>query len=608
MPKTSSKKKSSSRTSGKKLIIVESPTKEKTIKKYLGNDYTIKASVGHVRDLPKSNKDAVDIENGYVPKYQTVPGKEDVITDIKTRANKAREVYLATDPDREGEAIAWHVAEAANLKNPKRVVFHEITKDAVQEAMQNPRAIDINLKEAQEARRVLDRLIGYDLSGLIWKKLRYGLSAGRVQSPALRILAKREREIQAFIPTTYWVISADVIPKDGHAFTIVADEEPTNRERVNNILTQSRQASWSVRDVKETRQTRKPRAPFITSTLQQTASSRLGFTPSRAMRAAQKLYEAGHITYMRTDSTNLSGEALAQIQKVVTDTFGADMHQPHTFSKKSKQAQEAHEAIRPTSVGNTTAGATADQKKLYELIRVRTIASQMKDATVQRTKIIAATDADNIPTFSVSGQRVIDVGWLKADPRARGEDVEVPKVSAGDPLTLQDIRDEEKETLPPKRYTEAGLVKELEKRGIGRPSTYASIIKTIQDRGYVEKEGSSLRVTDTGDVVSQFLEDHFEKYISDDFTAEMEQELDEIAEGKRAYTTTLDDIYKPFTKDLEKKQSIEKITNLGKADPKHACPECTGGMIIKLSKSGKFLSCEQFPDCTGARTIAGEKL
>lgn len=590
------------------LVIVESPAKEKTIKKYLGPGFTVKASVGHIRDLPKSNKDAVDIENGYLPTYHVVAGKKDVIDDITKKAAKADTVYLATDPDREGEAIAWHVKQAAKIKNPKRIVFNEITEEAVQNALKHPRTIDMNLKEAQEARRVLDRLIGYDLSGLIWKKLRYGLSAGRVQSPALRILAEREREIQSFIPTTYWVITADVQTENGDAFTVTADTEPTDTKDVEHILTHGTKATWSVKDIKETSQKRRPRAPFITSTLQQTASSRLGFSPSRTMRTAQKLYEAGHITYMRTDSTNLSKTALGQIATVIKSEFGPELHQPHVFGKKSKSAQEAHEAIRPSDLSKKSAGSSADQKKLYELIRARTLASQMADAQVKRTKIIVQTDNKTLPLFGVSGQRVMSPGWLLADPRARSEDTEVPKVEKDQPLQLKKLHDEEKQTLPPKRYTEAGLVKELEKRGIGRPSTYASIIKTIQDRGYVEKEGSSLIVTDTGDTVSKFLEDHFAQYISDDFTAEMETELDEIAEGKRDYVKTLDSIYKPFTKAIAAKQDIEKITNLGDADPKHKCPDCGSGMVIKLSKSGKFLSCKKFPDCTGARTIDGEEL
>lgn len=609
MAKTEPKNKNTKKSQGDyTLVIVESPAKEKTVKKYLGPGYKVKASVGHIRDLPKSNKDAVDIENGYKPNYQIVPAKAKVAKEIQLLANRAHKVLLATDPDREGEAIAWHVAEAAGIKNPKRIVFHEITQGAVSEAVLHPRAIDMNLKEAQEARRVLDRLIGYDLSGLIWKKLRYGLSAGRVQSPALRILAEREREIKAFIPTTYWVLSAEVKPKSGHSFLVTASEEPTDRTRVDEILHTGKNAKWHIEDVKETEQRRSPRPPFITSTLQQTASSRLGFSPSRTMSSAQKLYEAGHITYMRTDSTNLAQVALADIEKVVKSEYGREFYQPHTYSKKSKSAQEAHEAIRPTDMSQLKAGTTEDQKKIYSLIRSRTLASQMQDAKVLRTKVTTGTNDSKVPTFSVSGQRVIFEGWLKADPMARGEDVEVPKVDKGMSLDLVTINDEEKETQPAKRYTEAGLVKELEKRGIGRPSTYASIIRTIQERGYVEKEGRSLMVTDTGDVVSQFLEDHFGEYISDDFTAEMEQELDDIAEGKREYVATLDKVYKPFSKVVESKQNIEKITNLGKADAKYKCPKCKSNMIIKLSKSGKFLSCEKFPDCDGARTIEGEEL
>ncbi|MEX0930202.1 MAG: DNA topoisomerase, partial [Candidatus Paceibacterota bacterium] len=334
--------------SKKSLVIVESPAKEKTIKKYLGSDFTVKASVGHIRDLPKKNEDAVEIDNDFKPHYQITPGKEHVVEDLKKAAAGAGTVYLATDPDREGEAIAWHVKEAVGLKKPKRVVFHEITKDAVQEAIKNPRTIDTNLKEAQEARRVLDRLFGYDLSGLIWKKLRYGLSAGRVQSPALRILAEREREIQAFVPTPFWVITADLKPETKAGFMATCSEEPTEEKRAQEIVATAKKKDWHVKDVKEQTVTRKPRPPFITSTLQQAASSRLGFSPSRTMRLAQKLYEAGHITYMRTDSTNLAKEAIGQIVPLIKERFGENYLETHVFTKKSKSAQEAHEAIRPT--------------------------------------------------------------------------------------------------------------------------------------------------------------------------------------------------------------------------------------------------------------------
>ncbi|HWH06913.1 MAG TPA: type I DNA topoisomerase, partial [Candidatus Paceibacterota bacterium] len=469
----------------KKLLIVESPAKARTIQQYLGKEYDVLASVGHVRDLPKSNKDAVDIEGGFVPRYVISAEKRDVIERIKKAAGKAEEIFLATDPDREGEAIAWHIKEAVGLKKPKRVVFHEITKGAVEEALTHPRAIDEHLREAQEARRVLDRIVGYDLSGLIWKKVRYGLSAGRVQSPALRILAEREREIKAFIPETYYVLDA-VFKAKGGSFPATCVEEPKTQEEAARIVTLGENASWEVADVTERAEERNPRPPFTTSTLQQAASTRLGFSPSRTMRAAQKLYEAGHITYMRTDSVTLAKDAIGKLLGVVEKEYGKEYAQIRTYKTKSKNAQEAHEAVRPTEPSRVVAGATGDEQKLYELIRIRALASQMASAKVLRTSVKAKADAD-IPLFSANGSRVIFPGWLALDTRARGEDVELPKLTVGEPLTVVSLGNTEKQTEPPNRYTEAGLVKELEKRGIGRPSTYASIMKTIQDRGYVEK-------------------------------------------------------------------------------------------------------------------------
>lgn len=596
-----------------KLLIVESPTKTKTIKKYLGTGYSVTSSVGHIRDLPKSNKDAIDIENGFKPRYVNSPDKEKVINDLITQAKKADEIYLATDPDREGEAISWHIAEI--LKDAgipkselKRIVFHEITKTAVNDALLRPRKIDQNLRRAQEARRVLDRLVGYDLSGVIWQKVRYGLSAGRVQSPALRILVEREKEITAFIPEKYWTLTADFFTAKNDSLTLTCKEEPRNEKEAQRIAKAGKKGLWTVTDVKESMQKRRPYAPFTTSTLQQAASSRLGFSPSRTMQTAQKLYEAGYITYMRTDSTTLSQDALKAIKNVVTTSHGTDQYELRIFKTKSKNAQEAHEAVRPSDVRVEHAGATADQKRLYELIRTRTIASQMVDANMKKTRITANISTDTIPDFTVTGSRIITPGWLAADPAARKEDVEVPLVTSGDTLKLVEFHTLEKETTPPPRYSEAGLVKELEKRGIGRPSTYASIIRTIQTRGYVEKEGRSLKPTDTGEVVSDFLSEHFSAYISDTFTAEMEDELDEISRGERDYTETLEDFYKPFHKDVKAKAKLDKATDLGEADPKFTCPKCKGVMIIKLGKNGKFLSCKKFPDCDGARLIDGAEM
>jgi DNA topoisomerase-1 len=591
-----------------KLLIVESPAKAKTISKYLDGQYTVKASIGHIRDLPKSNKSAIDIEAGFVPRYEVSPGKEKVVSEIKKLAAASEEVLLATDPDREGEAIAWHVAEACKIRKPKRVVFHEITKKAVQDAIQHPRTIDQDLRKAQEARRVLDRLVGYDLSGLIWKKLRYGLSAGRVQSPALRILAEREREIRAFKPEDFWVISADVESLRKERFTLVCSEEPKTEKRAEEILALAKKEGWVVLGVKETEAKRSPRPPFTTSTLQQAASSRLGFSPSNTMRIAQKLYESGLITYMRTDSTNLSDEARTAILTEVEQQYGKEFVASRHFKTTSKNAQEAHEAIRPTNISLRNAGATPEQKRLYRLVWQRAVASQMSDAKLLRTKIVASTKSQSVPEFSVNGSRVLFPGWLKADPESRAEDVELPKVAEGEALNLLDIHSEHKQTEPPRRYSEAGLVKELEKRGIGRPSTYASIIKTLYDRGYTEKEGKALRVTDTGEIVSEFLEKHFTDIVSDTFTADMEQELDDISNGKREYVETLRSFYIPFSKEVKSKEKIEKISTIEDAPEDITCPVCGGPMVVKLARTGKFYSCAKFPECSGARTLEGKEL
>ncbi len=650
------------------LIIVESPTKSKTISKYLSDDYIIKASIGHIKDLPKSNKQAIDIPAGFVPCYEIIKGKEKIVEEIKELSQKADEVILATDPDREGEAIAWHLVQALGLGNSKfeirnskqipnsppasmlrragkfqipnikRIVFHEITKQAVEEAIKHPRDIDMDLVKAQEARRVLDRLVGYDLSGLIWKKVRYGLSAGRVQSPALRIIMEREREIRAFIPENYWVIigefelanartNADLTQKNAdknklnieNKIILTCEVQPKDEKEAERIVKIGRANRWQIIKITQTEIKRSPYAPFITSTLQQTASSRLGFSPSRTMFVAQKLYEQGLITYMRTDSVNLSKEALPQIYREIEKQFGKEYLSPRTYITKSKSAQEAHEAIRPTNIGRHQAGANEEQQKLYRLIWQKTIASQMADAAILRTKISAnvianirefpANSTNIIPNFSATGSIVVFPGWLAADIAARGEDVELPKVKENDPLKLLDIKSEGKQTEPPQRYTEAGLIKELEKRDIGRPSTYATIIKTILGRGYVIKEGRILKPTDTGEVVSDFLEKNFAKYISDSFTAEMENELDEIAEGKRKYEKMLTDFYGPFSKEVKNKdKTAEKITNLGDAPKEHKCPACDGAMIIKLSRTGKFLSCKKFPKCKGARKIDSSEI
>jgi DNA topoisomerase-1 len=598
-----------------KLLIVESPSKAKTIEKYLDGEYKVVASVGHVRDLPKSNKKAIDIPGGFIPHYEISPGKEKVVSELKSLAKKSTEVLLATDPDREGEAIAWHVAETCALKKPKRVLFYEITPDAVKEAIKHPRSLDTNLRRAQEARRVLDRLVGYDLSGLVWKKVRYGLSAGRVQSPALHILVVREKEIRAFIPDLYFLFTGHFLSAAKKPLTLTytstpspQSEEETTRKNADDIVRLGKKSTWTILEVKETPAQKNPYPPFTTSTLQQAASSRLGLSPSMTMRLAQKLYEAGHISYMRTDSVNLNEDVIKKIGTLVTKEYGADYAEERHYKTKSKNAQEAHEAIRPTHPEIKSAGSSDGERKLYALIRTRTIASQMAAAKILRTKVIAEASDKAVPNFSATGSVVLFPGWYACDGAARGEDSEFPKVAVGEKLSLEALTAEEKWTTPPNRYSEAGLVKELEKRGIGRPSTYASIIKTIIDRGYVVKDSKALIPTETGEVVDDFLAKYFSEIVSDVFTAEMEDKLDDIAEGTREYEKTLKEFYTPFTKEVKSKDKLEKMTNLGDAPADIVCPKCGSAMIVKLSRTGKFLSCSRFPECDGARTIDGKEL
>jgi DNA topoisomerase-1 len=487
-----------------KLVIVESPTKIKKLEEFLDSSFVVKASVGHIRDLPKSNKKAIDIENGFKPSYEISPKKQHIVDELAKLVKKASEVYLATDPDREGEAISWHLKEELNIKTYKRTAFNEITKEAVLYSINNPRQIDDNLVKAQEARRVLDRLVGYDLSGIIWKKVRYGLSAGRVQSPALRIIMEREREIRAFIPVTYFKISGVFKHKNGN-LNLLCEIEPSQKEEAKNIEEKALSGNWSIKSVNQTEVKRSPKAPFTTSTLQQAASSYLGFAPKRTMSAAQKLYEKGFITYMRTDSTTLSTEALRDISAFIEKKYGKDSLELHTYKSKSKNAQEAHEAVRPTHASSSSAGTTDDEKKLYKLIWARTIASQMRDAKMLRTKVIANIEKSTIPDFSTTGSIITYPGWMAVDPDLDSEENKLPNINEGDTLKVISIENEQKETQPPNRYSEAGLIKELDKRDIGRPATYAAIISTLEERNYVEKINKALVPTDTGDVVSSFL-------------------------------------------------------------------------------------------------------
>ena len=602
---------------GDKLVIVESPTKAKTIGAFLGKGFVVKSSFGHVRDLPKG-KMGVDTEHDFAPTYVIPTKARKTVTDLKKCAAKANEIYFATDEDREGEAISWHLAEVLgdDPEKLKRITFHEITKEAIMHAIEHPRGLDIRMVDAQQARRILDRLVGYELSPFLWKKVARGLSAGRVQSVAVRLVVDREREITAFKAQEYWTIESlfekqnsltfpgKLVAVNGKAlekFSIPA------KSAADAIVAALSGAIANVLSVDKKQAHRTPGAPFTTSTLQQEANRRLNYSAKQTMMLAQQLYERGFITYMRTDSVNLGAEAVAKMITVIEQEFGKEYAQTRAYKTTSKNAQEAHEAIRPTDAACGHAGATPDEHALYELIRVRTLASQMASAKIMRTNISAKADAD-IPLFAATGSRTLFPGWLALDTKAKGEDVELPRVAKGDPLTLLSLGEEEKQTEPPNRYTEAGLIKELEKRGIGRPSTYASTMKTLSDREYVEKTGRTLKPTATGMVVSGWLEENFATYISDSFTATMEDELDEIARGERGYKETLSEFYGPFERQVKEKDKLPKATSLGEVSPEFTCPLCGSPMELKLGRGGIFMSCKKYPDCLGARTEEGVEL
>ena len=590
-----------------KLLVVESPSKAKTIQKYLGNDYKVLSSVGHIRDIPKSEKNAIDIENGFMPNYHIIKGKEKVIAALKNEVKQTKEVLLATDPDREGEAIAWHIKEVLNLKNAKRISFNEVTKDAILAAIDNPRNIDDGLRQAQEARRVLDRLFGYTLSKLIWKKVRYGLSAGRVQSPALRILMEREREIRAFVGKKYYILSI-TFSNNNKVYDAICENEISDKKLADYIAENSKSANWIISEIKNTRVKRSPKAPFITSTLQQAANSKLLFSVSRVMRVAQKLYEDGLITYIRTDGVSFGETAHKQIKKLIENEYGKDFYLNTIYKSKRKNSQEAHEAIRPTDISKVITGRTQDEMLLYELIRERTIASQMRPSVFERSVVYFKSDDKKIPRFVIRGIKIIDKGWLAASPSSSGDEIEIPNLKKSTKFKCDNIISTEKETTPPNRYSEAGLVKDLEMREIGRPSTYASIIRTLIERKYVTKEGRTLIPTELGDTVSTFIEKHFSKYIDDVFTAKMENQLDNLATQKEKYVNVISNFYKPFVKDINSKENIEKLTNIRDADKKFKCPKCDAKMVIKLSKTGTFMSCQKFPKCMGSRTDEGKEI
>lgn len=594
----------------KTLVIVESPTKANLIGKFLGRGFDVAASLGHVRDLPKS-KIGVDVEHGFEPTYTVSLRAKPVIADLKKRAKEADRVILAPDPDREGEAIAWHLAEVLGLgkkgaPEPERMVFHEITERAVKEALEHPRTIDTKLVDAQQARRVLDRLVGYGLSPFLWRKIRYGLSAGRVQSVAVRFVVDREREIAAFVPREYWSVEGvfggakAAVParlvraagKDIGKFTL------ENEEKAEAAVTAARDAEpYTVTSVATKRVGRNPAPPFTTSTLQQEASRKLGFSAKQTMAVAQKLYEQGLITYMRTDSVHLAMSAVLEARDVLRETYGPEyaLEKPRFFATKSKNAQEAHEAIRPTSFRRTPDhfGSAADrnEKRLYDLIWKRGIASQAAAAEVDQTGVDIEGEG---AAFRASGHVTVFPGFIKVYTEGSDETVEeegaLPALAEGQKLSLDAVTPSRHETEPPARYTDATLIKALESHGIGRPSTYAPTLTTVQDRGYVEKVEKKYRPTEVGELTTDLLVEHFPEIADPNFTAGIENELDEIAEGDRDWRTVLGEFYLPFKKHLDEKEAaVEKVVVVTDTP----CPHCGQPMIMKFGRTGKFLACPE---------------
>lgn len=600
----------------KSLIIVESPAKTRTIKNYLGDDYEIMASMGHVRDLPENGL-GVDVEHQFLPEYVTIKDKTDILSKLRKAAQRAQLVYLATDPDREGEAIAWHLNEALELHGARRIEFNEITKSAITNALEHPRDLDMPRVNAQQARRVLDRLVGYQLSPLLWRKVRRGLSAGRVQSVAVKLVCDREREILAFITEEYWTIVAEVTPQDTpdtpfSAKLIEAHGRKVkliNEEQARAVEAALRVASYRVASVRLSEQRRNPQPPFITSTLQQEAFRAFGFSAKRTMALAQQLYEGlemggeGHvglITYMRTDSTRVSKEAQEQAIQYITERYGADYLPPVERKQKAvKGAQEAHEAVRPTDVSRTPEflahHLNADQLKLYRLIWRRFLASQMASAVLDVMVVdIAAGDY----LLRANGQRVKFLGYMALAPdRQSDDDTFLPPVCANDPMELLDLKTDQHFTQPPPRYTEATLIKALESRGIGRPSTYAPIISTIQDRRYVFLEQKKFHPTGLGMVVTEQLEKHFPNIIGYDFTALMEGKLDEVESGNEDWVQVLAEFYRPFEQALSEAAETMQRIKVPEVLLEHTCPKCGKQLSRREGKHGTFIGCTGFPEC-----------
>lgn len=642
--KTSAAKKPATGGRGK-LVIVESPAKARTIGRYLGRGYTVKASMGHIRDLPKSTL-GVNVDADFEPKYLIPRDKSKIVKELKASVQAAREIYLATDPDREGEAIAWHLIEAtdAQEKPLKRVIFHEITPAAVSAAIENPREIDMDLVDAQQARRILDRLVGYGVSPLLWKKVKRGLSAGRVQSAALRIVSEREREIEEFVPVEYWSLDADLAKITGKKPT-KADQfrasilringkkaELTTGEEANAVVQALDGATWKIASVTRRQSKRNPTAPFTTSTLQQEASRKLGYSVRRTMQLAQELYEGvdlgaegtqGLITYMRTDSVNISSSVQHQARDVIAEMFGPEFvpEKPPFYRTRSKGAQEAHEAIRPTDPSRSPMAVKArlsgPQFKLYNLIWQRFMASQMAPARLDNTRvdINAGTEAEvasgNTPyVFRATGSIVTFKGWMAVYQMGRDEgDTDeldkgaLPELEENELLDLLKLLPEQHFTQPPPRFTEATLVKALEEQGIGRPSTYVPTIATLQARNYVTLEEKKLVPTELGFVVNDLLVEHFPNIFDVGFTSQMESELDDIASGDRQWVPTLRQFYGPFTQSLKTAEKTMEKVKIRDEPTDEVCDKCGAPMVIKLGRFGKFMACSAFPECRNSKPL-----
>lgn len=602
-----------------KLLIVESPAKAKTINKYLGEDYKVMATVGHVLDLPKS-KLGVDLENGYEPLLETIYGKGKIISGLKKAVPKGGNVYLAMDPDREGEAIAAHIQSELKLKDAQRVTFHEITKDAIQTALKSPVSVNENLVEAQKARRVLDRLFGYKLSELLWKKIWYGLSAGRVQSPALRLIVEREEERESFVPDEYWEFFVDVKknPEKLRIKLLRKDSKkyiPKTGDEVEKIKGQLSESKYVVVDIVKKEMKKNPYPPYTTSTLQQAANNILGFSAKRTMALAQALYQAGYITYMRTDSVYLSNKAVDEIRELIKRNYGKEYlpDSPKYYKNRSKNAQEAHEAIRPSDFTVTKeyiTGKFSDaEAKLYDLIFKRAVSSQMKEKRVENLSLYfePVKKLSNKYTFSVGAQKTLFDGFrVMYGGNSIDEMPEVESVKMGDIFEKVKFVTEQKFTEPKPRYTEASLVKKLESLGIGRPSTYATIISTIVARGYVGKESKYLFPFDIGRVVTHFLKRNFKNLVDYKYTAGVEEHLDGIANGKVKYVPFIEKEYKPLVSDIQNaNDNVKKDDVVILSDSDEKCPVCGGPMIVRLGRYGKFLSCSKFPECKGMKDLNG---